>query len=230
MVDRFQRGGTPHAAGHPAPLRRRLSPRPRQPVRRNRLSPQHRTGRHPRPGARPAGRPHHGGGDSRERPAVGLRALHLRRPRRPLGPHLRELQRGSEPRDPDGDRDRRPSGPPPAPRPARPGARHREALRGRRRHRVRHPDRRLQDRPGHRDHQPRGLLGRLPAPVRPGRPGSPGGQRDALLLERGLDRGRRGQPDQDARQPGADHGPAQGLTRLRRHRDQRLGGNPSAPG
>ena len=43
-----------------------------------------------------------------------------------------------------------------------------EALRRRRRHRVRHRLRRLQDRPGHRDHESRGLLGRVAAPVRAG--------------------------------------------------------------
>ena len=42
---------------------------------------------------------HHRRGDARDRPAVDVRAVHLRRARRPLGPHLRELQRGRRPRD-----------------------------------------------------------------------------------------------------------------------------------
>ena len=71
-----------------------------------------------------------------------------------------------------------------------------------------------------------GLLGRVAAAVRVGRARSPRGQRDAVVLERRLDRGRRWQPDQDAREPGADHRRAEGLDALRRLRDQRLGGHP----
>ena len=59
---------------------------------------------------------------------------------------------------------------------------------------VRHRQRRLHDRPGHRDHQPQRLLGRRAAPVRAGRAEAPRGQRDAVVLERRLDRGRRRQP------------------------------------
>ncbi len=51
----------------------------------------------------------------------------------------------------------------------RPRARHGEALRGRRRHQVRQRHRRLQDRPGRRDHQSQRLLGRGAAAVRAGR-------------------------------------------------------------
>ena len=48
--------------------------------------------------------------DARDRPAVGVRAVHLRRARRALGPHVRELRRGPGARRADGDRDRRPPG------------------------------------------------------------------------------------------------------------------------
>ena len=54
-------------------------------------------------------------------------------------------------------------------------------------------------------------------------------QRDAVVLERRLDRGRRRQPAQDARAPGADHRRAEGPDGLRRLRDQRLGGDPPDP-
>ena len=56
------------------------------------------------------------------------------------------------------------------------------------------------------------------------------GTRHAVVLQRRLDRGRRRQPDQDARQPRADHRRAQGSDGLRRLRDQRLGGHPPDPG
>ena len=94
MVDRYQAGGAGHPARHPAALRRRLGARPRQPAGRDRLPAQHRARRHPRPEAGRADRAHHGRGDPGHRPAVGLRAVRLRGPRRPLGPHLRELRRG----------------------------------------------------------------------------------------------------------------------------------------
>ena len=66
------------------------------------------------------------------------------------------------------------------------------------------------------------------APVRARGPEAPRRQRDAVVLERRLDRGRRRQPDQDARQPRADHRRAEGRDGLRRLRDQRLGGHPPA--
>ena len=53
--------------------------------------------------------------------------------------------------------------------------------------------------------------------------------RDAVVLERRLDRGRRRQPDQDARQRGSPDRRAEGPDRLRRPRDQRLGGHPPDP-
>ena len=64
----------------------------------------------------------HRRGDARERPAVDVLALHLRRPRRPLGPHLRVVQRERAARRALRDRDRR--------LPGRRRARHRQALRG----------------------------------------------------------------------------------------------------
>ena len=59
-----------------------------------------------------AGRAHHRRGDPGQRPAVGVRAVRLRRPRRPLGSHLRELRRDPAAGHLDGDRHRRPAGPP----------------------------------------------------------------------------------------------------------------------
>ena len=94
MVDRYQAGGPGHPARHPAALRRRRRARPRQRARRDGLPAQHRPRRHPQPGAGREDRPHHRDGDPRHRSAVGLRAVRLRGPRRPLGPHLRELRRG----------------------------------------------------------------------------------------------------------------------------------------
>ena len=58
------------------------------------------------------------------------------------------------------------------------------------------------------------------APVRPGRARAPRRQRHAVVLERRLDRGRRRQPDQDAREPRADPGRAQGPDWLQGLRDQ----------
>ena len=77
----------------------------------------------------------------------------------------------------DGDRDRRlPGQGRQGHRQARPRARHRQALRGRRPHHLRHrlqqpADRRLPDRPGRRPGQPRHVLQARPAPVRAGDPG-----------------------------------------------------------
>ena len=80
-------GGARDPAGHPADLRHRLRPRRRQHARRDRLPAQHRPRRHARPGPRARGRAHHRVGDALDRTAVELRAVHLRRARRPLGPH-----------------------------------------------------------------------------------------------------------------------------------------------
>ena len=54
-------------------------------------------------------------------------------------------------------------------------------------------------------------------------------QRDAVVLQRRLDRGRGRQPAEDARPPRADHRRAQGPARLRRLRHLRLGGHPPDP-
>ena len=229
MVDRFQRAALRHPAGHPSAVRDRRRARERQRTRRHGVPAQHRAGRDARPAARKGNRRDHGRGDPRHRAAVDVLPVHLRRPRRPLGPDVRELQRGPGPRDPHGDRDRRLPGRARGSGGPRPRARHREALRRRRRHRVRHRRRRLQDRPGHRDHQSQGLLGRVAAAVRARRARSPRGQRDAVVLERRLDRGRRWQPDQDAREPRADHRRAEAVDALQRPCDQRLGGHPPDP-
>ena len=55
------------------------------------------------------------------------------------------------------------------------------------------------------------------------------GHRDAVLLQRGLDRGRDRQPAQDARAPRADHRCTEEPDRVRRVRDLRLGGHPPDP-
>ena len=126
-------------------------------------------------------------------PQWSVRAVHLRRARRPLGPHVRELQRGPRAREQYRDRDRRLPGP-------RGAARDRDRVLATAKHfagdgdtRVRHRHRRLHDRPGRHGHQPPRLLAHLAAPVRPGRAEAPRRHRDAVLLQRRLDRGRRRQ-------------------------------------
>ena len=96
MVDRYQEAALETRLGIPHPVRRGHGPRPRQPAGRHGLPAQHRPGRHPRPGPGRGRRAHRGDRDPGERTAVGVRALRLRRPRRPVGPHLRELRRGPE--------------------------------------------------------------------------------------------------------------------------------------
>ena len=151
-------------------------------------------------------------GDARHRSAVGVRAVHLRGPRRPLGPHVRELRRGPRPGRSRWRRRSTASRAARAPVRPRPGAGDRQALRRRRRHHVR--------RLGQTGDYPidqgvavtsrAGLLERCAAPVRAGGPAARRRQRHAVVLQRRLDRGRRRQPDQDARQPGPDHRRAQG--------------------
>ena len=104
-----------------------------------------------------------------------------------------------------------------------------QALRGRWRHRVRHRGRRLHDRPGRDDHQPGGLRADRPRAVRRGRATTQDGHRDAVLLERRLDRGRDRQPAEDARTPRADHRCTEEPDRVRRVRDLGLGGHPPDP-
>ena len=109
----------------------------------------------------------------------------------------------------------------------RPGARHRQALRRRRPHDVRHRlqqavDRQLPDRPGRRPGQPRDVPQARPRAVRPGGEEAPRRVGDAVVLRRRLDRGRPGQPDQHARQPGPDQRLAEGPAGLQRVRDLRL--------
>ena len=161
MVDRYQQAALDTRARHPADLRRRLRPRPRQPPGRDGLPAQHRPRRDARPAAGREDRPHHGRGDPRIRSAVGVRALPLRRPRRPVGPHLRVLRREPAAGEVDGDRRSTASraGPGQLDR-RRPGAGHGQALRRRRAHvvrRVRGRHRRLPDRPGHRQGHAQGV-------------------------------------------------------------------------
>ena len=225
MIDRFQARRAEDPARHPAAVRHRLGPRQRQPVRRHGLPAQHRSRRDPQPAPGAQGGARHRGGDPRHRAAVDLLTVHLRRPRRSMGPHLRVVQREPGAGRADGDRDRRLPGTARQPGRQRPGARDREALRGRRRHEVRHRNGRLQDRPGHLGHQPPGLLGRRAAAVRACRAGPPRRIGDAVVLQRRLDRRQR-RPAQDARPPRAHHRRAQGPDGLRRVRHQRLGGHP----
>ena len=72
------------------------------------------------------------------RAALDVRAVPLRRPRRPLGPHLRVLRREPRARRTRWDRDRRASRAAPGQRRPRPRPGDREALRRRRRHHLRH--------------------------------------------------------------------------------------------
>ena len=89
----------------------------------------------------------------------------------------------------------------------RPGARHRQALRRRRPHDVRHrvqqpDDRHLPDRPGRRPGQPRDVpTGSRSRRTSPAVQAAPRRLGDAVVLRRRLDRGRSRQPDQHARQP-----------------------------
>ena len=136
-------------AADPADLRGRLGARARQPLRRDAAPAQHRAGRHPQPEAGRAGPAHGGHRDPRDRHPVDVRALRLRRARRPLGPQLRVVRRGPGAGEADADLGRRPPGQgTEGPRAQRPGARDRQALRGRRRHDVRQ----RRDSPGARQH------------------------------------------------------------------------------
>ena len=108
--------------------------------RRDDLPAQHRPRRDPRSGAGAADRPGHRRGGLGHRHRLELRAVPVRRPQRPVGPHLRVVRREA------GDRRRRwPRWSPACRAPARRtrlGAGHRQALRRRRRHdRRRRPGR-----------------------------------------------------------------------------------------
>src|SRR5215213_6857108 len=117
MVDAFQAQAVRQTrAGDPAHLRRRLRPRPRQPGRGDRVPPQHRARRHPRPPAGRAGRARDRRRDPGHRPPVGVRSLRVRGQGPALGPDLRELRRGPGAGHQDGDGHRR------IPGPAGPGA------------------------------------------------------------------------------------------------------------
>ena len=176
-------------------------------------------------------RAHHRRGDPRDRAAVDVRAVHLRRPRRPLGPDVRELRREPGARDPHGDRDRRLS------RARRGDLADRDRVLATAKHYAGDGDTEYGTAAG--DYTidqgiaitSRADFWRRSPARRTCRPCSEHrvGHRDAVVLERRLDRGRRRQPDQDAREPGADHRRAQGRDRLRRVRDQRLGGHPPDP-
>ena len=170
-------------------------------------------------------------GDPRHRSAVDVRAVHLRGPRRPLGPYLRELQRGPDLVTPmetaiDGLQGRRP------PVGQRPGARDGQALRRRRRHRTTAPRQPARATRSTRasDHEPPGLL----APAR--RPYVPAVQRTTSArvmpsfssvdwTEDGV-----GNPIKMHDNRRADHRRCSRAARLRRLRHQRLGGHPPDPG
>ena len=163
------------------------------------------------PAARRRDRAHHGRGDARDRPAVDVRALHLRRPRRPLGPDVRELQREPRARRAAGDRDRRLSGPPrralatptacsppPSTTPATATPTYGTAA----------GDYTIDQ--GITITSARDFWRHVAAPVRARRAEARRRQRDAVVLERRLDRGRRRQPAEDARPPRADQGVLKG--------------------
>ncbi len=71
-------------------------------VRGRHLPPQHRPRLHPQRGARRARRAGHGRGGRGDRHRLDVLALHRRRARRALGPHLRELRRDAGARLRDG--------------------------------------------------------------------------------------------------------------------------------
>ena len=142
----------------------------------------------------------HRRGDPRDRPAVDVRALRLRRPRRPLGPHLRELRRGpgagragSETAI-DGFQGTRPATatgcwPPPSTTPATATPSTAPAT----------GDYTIDQ--GIAVTSRAGLLARSRCAVRARGAEARRRHRDAVVLQRRLDRGRRRQPGQDARQP-----------------------------
>ena len=122
--------GAQHTPGYPHHLWHRRRPRSRERLRRDGLPTQHRPRLHPRPSPREEGRGGHGGGGTRDRNPVELRAVRLCRPRRALGPHVRELRRGPDAGLPDGDDHRRPAGSWAGADLSRPCLGHREALCG----------------------------------------------------------------------------------------------------
>ena len=154
--------------------------------------------------------------------------VHLRRARRPLGPHVRELQRGPaassrrwRPRS-TATRARAASSrtatacsPPPSTTRAT-ATRSTAPATG---------DYKIDQ--GITVTNRQRLLGHVAAPVRARRAEAPRRQRDAVLLERRLDRGRRRQPVSTCtRNRELITDVLKGKMRLRRLRDQRLGGHP----
>ena len=156
----------------------------------------------------------HGPRRARHRPGLGVRADARRRPRRPLGPHLRGLLRG--PADHARLRlrgDEGPAGRRPRRHRLERRDRHRQALHRRRRHRGRQgPGRQPVVRAGDDQHPRPGLLRRA---------GRRLPERDDLvqLVDQRGARDRRGQAP---RQPQGDHGDPQGQDGLRRPRRLRL--------
>ena len=119
-------------------LGHRRRPRQLQHLRRDPVPAQHRARRRARPVPDPRRPGRHGAPGARDRPGLGVRADAGRRPRRPLGPHVRGLLRG--PADHARLRlrgDPRPAGPQPPRHRLRRRDRHRQALHRRRRHRGR---------------------------------------------------------------------------------------------
>jgi hypothetical protein len=131
-VRRLPERGAAEPVGHPHHLRRRRGARPQQRGRRHDLPPQHRSGRHPQPDAGAADRPGHRRGGLGDRHRLGLLALPVRGPQRPLGPHLRVVQRGPGRRQLADDLRQRHAGL--EPQRLGLGAGHRQALPRRRRH------------------------------------------------------------------------------------------------
>ena len=229
MIDGFQTHGAGDAPADPDDLRRRLRARARQPDRRDAAS---RTTSASAPRATRGSsqrRRAHGGrrGDPRHRRPVGVRAVPVRRPRRPLGSHLRELRGGPGAGEDDGDLDRRAPGQRPSDLARNDrvlatakhfagdgdttygsGASRRQAAT------TRSTRASPSEPPARRAHRPRA--------VRAGGQAAPRRLGHAVVLQHRLHRRRPRQPGQDARQPGADQGLAEGQAGLRRVRHQRL--------
>ena len=138
-------------------------------------------------------------GDPRDRPAVGLRAVHLRGARRPLGPHLRVVRRG-----PRGSSSRwRPRSTASRARPV--SSTDTDRVLATAKHFAgdglttygtgsNNQHRQLPDRPGRRPGRPRDVRPARARAVRARGARAPRRHRDAVVLRRRLDRGRPRQP------------------------------------
>ena len=159
MYDGFQNAALATPLRHPDDLRRGRGARAQQRARGDDLPAQHRARRDPRPRPGAADRPGDRRGGRRHRGRLGLRAVPVRGPQRPLGAYLRVVRREAGARHVDDHHHHRAAGRH-ARRPGL-GPRHGQALHRRRRHDQRH-------RPGQHPAQRGGAAGDPPAAV-PGR-------------------------------------------------------------